>query len=86
MFCVFGEFYKSLEVCEGEQSLRETKDNPASRSLGLTTDRPRSPKTPPVERALRIVPVRKEPPAAREQGPRDQCKTQRGEPGIGLQY
>ena len=42
VFGVFWEFYKSLEVCEGEQGLRETKDNPASRSLGLTTDRPRS--------------------------------------------
>ena len=42
--------------------------------------------TPPTERVLRIAPVSKEPPAAREQGPRNQCKTQRGEPGIGLQY
>ena len=42
VFCVFREFYKSLEVCEGEQGFRATKDNPASRSLGLTTDRPKS--------------------------------------------
>ena len=53
-------------------------NNPASRSLGLSTDGPKEPETPPVERALRIAPLSKEPPAAREQGPRDQCKSPEG--------
>ena len=34
----------------------------------------KEPETPSAELALRIAPVCKEPPAAREQGPRDQCK------------
>ena len=56
-----------------------TKDsNPATKSLGLSTDRPKEPETPPAERALRIAPVSKEPPAAREQGPRAQCKNPEG--------
>ena len=62
VLCENWEFYKSLEVCEGEQGLRETKVNPASMSLGLITDRP----------------VSKEPPAARTQGPSDQCKNPEG--------
>ena len=58
----------------------ETKDNNlASRSFGLSTDRPsKEPETTPAERALRIAPVSKEPPAARKQGPRDQCKIPKG--------
>ena len=78
MFCVFWDFYKSLEVCEGEQGLRETKDHPASRSLGLITDQPRSQRHHRSSAFLRIAPVSKEPPAAREQGPRDQCKNLEG--------
>ena len=42
VFCGILGFYKSLEVCEGEQGLKETKDNSASRGLSVTTDRPRS--------------------------------------------
>ena len=49
-----------------------------ARSLGLSTDRLKEPETPPAERALRTAPVRKEPPAAREQGPRAQCKNPEG--------
>ena len=56
-----------------------TKNDPATRSLGLSTDRPKEPERPPAERALRIAPVRsKEPPAAREQGPHAQCKSPEG--------
>ena len=47
---------------------------PCRKSLGLSTDRPKKPETPPAERALRTAPVSKEPPAAREQGPRAKCK------------
>ena len=49
-----------------------------AKSLGLSTDRPKEPETPPAERTLRTAPVRKEPPAAREQGPRAQCKNPEG--------
>ena len=55
-----------------------TKDSNPARSLGLSTDRPKEPETPSAERALRIGPVSKEPPAAREQGPRNQCKNPEG--------
>ena len=49
------------------------------KSLGLSTDRlSKEPETPPAERALRIAPVSEEPPAARELGPRDQCKSPEG--------
>ena len=34
----------------------------------------KEPETSPADSVLRITPVCKEPPAAREQGPRDQCK------------
>ena len=51
---------------------------PCNESLGLITDRPKEPETPPAESALRIAPVSKEPPAAREQGPRAQCKNPEG--------
>ena len=50
------------------------KDSNPARSLGLSTDRPKEPETPPAERAWRTAPVSKEPPAAREQRPRAQCK------------
>ena len=55
---------------EGQQTCNE--------SLGLITDRPEEPETPPAESASRIAPVSKEPPAAREQGPRAQCKNLEG--------
>ena len=55
----------------------DKRQHPA-RSLGLSTDRPTKPETPPAERALRTAPMRKEPPAAREQGPRAQCKNPEG--------
>ena len=48
------------------------------KELGFDHRSAKEPETPPVERALRIAPVRKEPPAAREQGPRDQCKNPEG--------
>ena len=51
---------------------------PCNESLGLITDRPKEPETPPAESALRIEPVSKEPPASREQGPRAQCKNPEG--------
>ena len=38
----------------------------------------KEPKTLSAERALRIAPVSKEPPATREQGPRDQSKSPEG--------
>ena len=50
------------------------KDSNPARSLGLSTDRPKEPETPPAERAWRTAPVSKEPPAAPEQRPRAQCK------------
>ena len=51
-------------------------------ALGVATDwqgalESELPEAPPVERALRIAPVCKGSPAAREQGPRDQCKNPR---------
>ena len=55
-----------------------TEGQHPARSWGLSTDRPKEPETPPAERALRTAPVRKEPPAAREQGPRAQCKNPEG--------
>ena len=65
MFCENWEFRNHLEFVK--------------ESLGLTTDRPKEPEIPPAERALRTSPVRgKEPPAAREQGPRAQCKGPEG--------
>ena len=54
------------------------KDSNPGRSLGLSTDRPKEPEKLPAERALRIAPVSKEPPAAREQGPRAQCNNPEG--------
>ena len=53
-------------------------NNPATRSLGLSTDRPKEPETPPAERALKLAPVSEGPPAAREQEPRDQYKNPEG--------
>ena len=46
--------------------------------LGFDNRSAKEPETPPAERALRIAPVSKEPPAAREPGPRDQCKSPEG--------
>ena len=47
----------------------------------------KEPETSPAESPLRIAPVCKEPPAAREQGPRDQRKNLGGVSlKIGLQY
>ena len=57
---------------------------PCSRKLGFGHRSAKEPETPPAERALRIAPVFKEPPAAREQGPCDQCKNQGDKPGIEL--
>ena len=47
---------------------------PCIKELGFDHRSAKEPETPPAERALRIAPVGKEPPAVREQGPRDQCK------------
>ena len=51
---------------------------PCIKELGFDHRWAKEPKTPPAERALRIAPVRKEPSAAREQGPRDQFKNPGG--------
>ena len=77
MFWKFGNLEITWNLCR--RVGLETKDNPATRSLGLITDRPMEPESPPAERALRIAPVRsKEPPAARELGLRAQCKSPEG--------
>ena len=62
---VFWEFRNHLELVLRRARLGTEGQHPA-RSLGLSTDRPKEPETPPAERALRTAPVRKEPPAARE--------------------
>ena len=51
---------------------------PCNEELGFDNRSAKEPETPPVDRALRIAPVSKEPPAAREHGPRDQCKNPEG--------
>ena len=73
MLCQIWEFCELLQVCEEEQGLRD-EGQPCIKELGLDHRSAKKPETPPVGRALRITPVRKQPPAAREQGPRDQCK------------
>ena len=80
VFCVIWEFLEYLRRAE----LR-TKSHP---TVGASAWPPvgKEPEIPPAESALRIAPVCKEPPAARARGPRDQDKTRRGEPGIGVQY
>ena len=76
MFGKIREFRSHLEFVTESRAWDEGQ-HPA-RSLGLSTDRPKEPETPPAERALRTAPVSKEPPAAREQGPRAQCKNPEG--------
>ena len=51
---------------------------PCDEELGFEYRLAKEPQAPPAERALRIALVSKEPPAAREQGPRDQCKNPEG--------
>ena len=70
------EFRNHLEFVK--ESRLGTKDSNPARSLDLSTDRLKEPETPPAERALRTAPVSKEPPAAREQGARAQCKNPEG--------
>ena len=69
MLCRICEFYELLQVCDGEQGLRD-EGQPGIKELGFDHRSAKEPETPPLERALRIAPVRKEPPAPREQGPR----------------
>ena len=61
-----------------ESEALDEGQQPCNESLGLITDRPKEPETPPAESGLRIAPVSKEPPAARELGPRAQCKSPEG--------
>ena len=73
-----GNFRNHLKFVK-ESRAWDKGQQPSTRTLSLTTDRPcKEPETPPAERALRIAPVSKEPPAARELGPRDQCKSPEG--------
>ena len=84
---------------EGSRGERD-EEPPCSRKLGRPSIG-KEPETPPAESALRIAPVCKGPPAesalriapvckgpraARARGRRDQDKTPKGEPGIGVQY
>ena len=70
---VWGFFEEVLQVCEGEQGLRETKGHPAVRAW-VWPPIGKKPETPPAESVLKMTPVCKEPPAARGRGPRDQRK------------
>ena len=71
VLCVIWEFHKSLQF--EEKSFRETKSYPAVEAWAWPPIR-KEPEASPAESGMRITPECKEPPAAREQGPRDQCK------------
>ena len=51
---------------------------PCNEELGFDNRSAKESETPPAERALRIAPASEELPAARELGPRDQCKSPEG--------
>ena len=85
MFYVVWGFLGIASNLRRRAGLERDDGQPCIKELGFDHRSAKESEAPPAERALRIAPVRKEPPAAREQGPRDQC-TQGGEPGIGLQH
>ena len=60
------------------EELERDEGQPCIKKLGFDHRSAKEPKTPPAERALRIAPMRKEPPAAREQVPCAQCKNPGG--------
>ena len=75
MFCENWEFRNHLKFVKESKAWDEGQ---SCNELGFDNRSAKEPETPPAERALRIAPVSKEPPAARELGPRDQCKSPEG--------
>ena len=63
------EFVKESRAYEGQQPCKK---------LGFKHRSAEGARDTTAERALRVAPVSKEPPAAREQGPRVQCKNPEG--------
>ena len=74
-----------MEIWEFRNHLKFVKESRAwdegqqpRKELGVEHRSAEGPETPPAERTLRTAPVSKKPPAAREQGPRAQCKNPEG--------
>ena len=76
-FVKFGNFRNHFKFVKESRAWDE-EQQPCNEKLGFEHRSAKEPETPPAERALRIASVSKEPPAAREQGPRDQCKSPAG--------
>ena len=75
MFCENWEFRNHLKFVKESKAWDEGQPR---NELGFDNRSAKEPETPPAERALRIAPGSKEPPAARELRPRDQCKSPEG--------